>query len=692
MLAILFLVLSAGVGFFVVNSVFPQLWRKEYKTLSGKDVQIAPLMIVIPAAVCVGVVMMTWLYYLMGYAFAFTGKGMMWGAAITIPVAACICALFLCRIFIKKRKSLEIPRIKLGEYMTEICVVTITAVVSSLMMYQTFCVENGQIGVSVNVFSDFSPHIALIRSFSFGNNFPTQYPHFPDGTIRYHFMFQFLAGVLEYLGLELTTAFNLPSILTFTGFVCLLYSLAVIITGKKLGGILTVIFFFFRSSYAFVPFLMKKGENVSWIQYIFGNFEFIGETQNEAWGLWNQNVYLNQRHLALGMSFVVLMIILFYPHFVRGFDAFSSRYAVKARNIEAENGEMEQRVTFIQRIFGGFAQMFFCKEAWLFNKSELLTAVCAGFALGLASFFNGAMVIAALMVLFGMAVFSHKRLAYLITAVITVIMASLQSKVFMDGSAVDMQITVGFLAYDKSLMGILSYVLQLLGIFAVLALVVILAGRARMKCFMLCALIPFASAFILQMTPDIAVAHKYIMIAVILMNIGVADMLVSFFESKNAMLKVIAFMLCIVMTVTGAIDLITVYNKGKSKLYIDERNELYVWMMENTQPGDIFITDMCTIHPVFSTGRFAYFGWPYYAWSAGYDTYGRQATLERLFHQTDSEKLRKLAKDTGAKYIIIDRDILQRDEYEPVNNLLIDETFECIFETAWNETKVYLVE
>ena len=42
------------------------------------------------------------------------------------------------------------------------------------------------------------------------------------------------------------------------------------------------------------------------------NTTFIGYTTNENWGLWNFNVYLNQRHLAFGLLIVSLVIWLVY--------------------------------------------------------------------------------------------------------------------------------------------------------------------------------------------------------------------------------------------------------------------------------------------------------------------------------------------------------------------------------------------
>ena len=77
-------------------------------------------------------------------------------------------------------------------------------------------------------FSDLGAHLPVIRSFSYGNNFPTEYPHFAQAGMRYHFMFYFLAGNLEYLGLNLASALNLPSIFSITAMCMLLYSLAFI--------------------------------------------------------------------------------------------------------------------------------------------------------------------------------------------------------------------------------------------------------------------------------------------------------------------------------------------------------------------------------------------------------------------------------------------------------------------------------
>ena len=66
----------------------------------------------------------------------------------------------------------------------------------------------------------------MMRSFSKGNNFPTEYPHFGGQDVKYHFMFQFLVGNLEFLGIRLDFAYNIESVLALLGFLMLLYSIA----------------------------------------------------------------------------------------------------------------------------------------------------------------------------------------------------------------------------------------------------------------------------------------------------------------------------------------------------------------------------------------------------------------------------------------------------------------------------------
>ena len=72
-----------------------------------------------------------------------------------------------------------------------------------------------------------------------GNNFPTEYPHFGGQDVKYHFMFQFFVGNLEFLGLRLDFAYNVVSVLALLGFLIFLYHMAKRLTGSFAAGVLT---------------------------------------------------------------------------------------------------------------------------------------------------------------------------------------------------------------------------------------------------------------------------------------------------------------------------------------------------------------------------------------------------------------------------------------------------------------------
>ncbi|MDQ9826211.1 hypothetical protein RFZ44_23210, partial [Acinetobacter sp. 163] len=71
---------------------------------------------------------------------------------------------------------------------------------------------------------------------------------------------------------------------------------------------LTGIFFFFRSGAAFFVFVLEHMKAGNLAEAFAENTSFIGYTLNENWGLWNFNVYLNQRHLAFGLLVVSVAV------------------------------------------------------------------------------------------------------------------------------------------------------------------------------------------------------------------------------------------------------------------------------------------------------------------------------------------------------------------------------------------------
>ena len=79
------------------------------------------------------------------------------------------------------------------------------------LMNRTFQYHDQSFVIASKLWSDFGAHIPLIRSFSFGHNWPPEYPTFPGEPIRYHYLFYLAVAGLEKIGVNLGLALNLLS-------------------------------------------------------------------------------------------------------------------------------------------------------------------------------------------------------------------------------------------------------------------------------------------------------------------------------------------------------------------------------------------------------------------------------------------------------------------------------------------------
>ena len=332
--------------------------------------------LVLPGAFGVGMLAFGWVTYLIAWAASAAGadKPLIYGNLLTMAAGA----VFLLGIYIQRyRKNKRIFTDKgLVEdkqlFWKELIFFSVLFVFLTWIIFYVFYIKDGILYSGFTVFGDYAPHTAMMRSFSLQNNFPTQYPHFGGQDVKYHFMFQFLVGNLEFLGLRLDIAYNAASILALLGFLMLLYSIARRVVGSGKAGVLTVLFFFFRSALTFFQFLWEHLRAGNLLQVLQENTSFIGYTTNEDWGLWNFNVYLNQRHLAFGLLIVALAVWMYLDWAEQG-----CRHKEKGL------------VWFRNRIFS--------KDAWKCRYVE--NALAAGLLIGMTSFWNGAAVIGGLLIL-----------------------------------------------------------------------------------------------------------------------------------------------------------------------------------------------------------------------------------------------------------------------------------------------------
>ena len=646
-------------------------------TEEGRSIQgVNRIWLILPASFGIGTLLLTWAVYVISWFFSVVGKSqnpLLYGNTISMVGAALI--LIFAAVLRYKKNAVRTDRgqknIRTGlaeklisnkkGFKREVLLFGLLAVFITYMMFYVFYIRDGVLYSGLTVYGDYAPHTAMMRSFSMGNNFPTQYPHYGGADVKYHFMFQFLTGNLEYLGLRMDIAYNIVSSASLVGFLMLLYQLALRITGKISCGAVTIFLFFFRSGMAFFRFVWEHIQTGDLLETLSENVSFIGYTTNENWGLWNFNVYLNQRHLAFGLLLVTLALYLFMDW------------------LEAGTAHEEKGLLWMKG-------RFFSKEGWKSRNPE--QALLMGMFLGLCAFWNGAAVIGGLLILCGFAIFSDGKIDYAITAAVTIFFSYLQTKIFISGSAMSPQIYLGFLAEDKTVWGVVKYLFWMSGIFFLGLAVLVWFMRRRERMILLGFLFPTIFAFVLLMTPDINVNHKYIMVSYAFLAIFWAWAICSLWNRKIYG-KILAAVLAICLSATGIYDFAVIVrgNGPGRRVAVNMDSDLTKWLADNLDKDDLLLTPEYSMNEVTMSGVMLYCGWPYYAWSAGYDTNYRAAQAVTIYTTMDSEELKKVVKQERITYILFE----EESEFEQQQCVedTIAATYEKVYETEDGRIRIY---
>ncbi|SCW62882.1 hypothetical protein SAMN02910456_02248 [Ruminococcaceae bacterium YRB3002] len=539
MLAIVYFIISAVFGICLVNLTVSDPRRLFVACAPNKKAieSIPNTLFTVPSGILVGLIVTGFFNYfvILGLSYFVSDGNLCKRIGVLITFAIMIWLILSILIIINRRRLKreeegEEPEIAPYEYRIRdtlfygITAAVITAIATFLMTY-TYRISGDELMAGFSTFSDLAPHTAMVSSFSNGFNFPTQYMHFSGDGIQYHFMFYFFCGMMNYGGLPIDMAINLPSIVTMVCALVLLGLLAMLLSGKKLAFAIAPLLVFFRSSWnAFdhLLLLMKEKSFVEAVQDIL-NFESWYEvTPYDSWGIWAINVYPNQRHLMLGVGLTVMMIILFTPYVRR----------MCISMIRAGS-------------FGGAIKAFlFSGSSWLPRKEDSLNpyllTILACITVIVMPFFHGSALIALLLVLLGMAIFSECRLLYLITAVCAVVSSYIQTRVFSGNvtNVVKFKWAPGFIVENPTVANVALYILIVTGLTLILGLLVAviilvkdIAAKHPIYRFLmfLSFLFPMVFAFLIQVSLEMLANHKFIQITLILVDAFVAILMANLF-------------------------------------------------------------------------------------------------------------------------------------------------------------------
>ena len=269
----------------------------------------------------VGLLLSSCFTYLVGRHLANASNPLLWADVLFFAVATIF--LLTCPPRVPVMIETETPRSARWDWIT----LGIYCVLATWMMFATLDYKNGNLLIGTNQWSDYGPNTAIVQSFAFGHNFPAEYPHFAGEPIRYHFLFYFLAGNLEYLGLNLAWSLNIISIITLVSMLALVMALGELLFKSRAVGCLASVLFFFHGTLNLIPFFRSqtsvKGALLAayhLVSYLSSGYPYRGED----WGIWTQVVFVNQRHFASSIG--IFLIVLFFL-----FDRYQGKAAERKR-------------------------------------------------------------------------------------------------------------------------------------------------------------------------------------------------------------------------------------------------------------------------------------------------------------------------------------------------------------------------
>ena len=679
------------------------------------------------AAVITGLLISTWFTYLSGLLFTRAKQPLLWGNMLFLIVAITA----LCWSLWKKARrsadtsgdhsdatNLYITRPK-GSGIADWLLIAGYVVLITWMMFASFSAKDGKLHISNPEYSDFGPNTALIQSFAVGHNFPTEYPHFSGDRIRYHFLFYFQAGNLEFLGLDPTWSLNLLSIITIVAMLMLVMALGeVLFDSRAVGRVGSALFFFF-GSLSYIPFLHKQTSVRGAIQSIAHLREFLPTIfpyRGEAWGTWSQVTFLNQRHFASAIA-ILLLVLTFL---VIQYRAFYFKRAAAIASGKSPAPEPAAPPEGTPETFSGnpaspanlsvsttalpVTPVLLAEESTALSMSTRRSVVAgfifSGALLGLLPMWNSAVFIAAFAILAVLFDLCPLRLQMLTLAIPAGIIALPQMLYLSTGSGraqMPKLLHWGYTLDHPTTLNVVKYLGFTFGFkWLLIALALIFATGLQRRLFVAISTL-LAVAFCFQFTIEVLANQKFLHIWVIVANLFVAFGLWRLWRLSMAGItlpgKLAAVLLFILIIPGGLIELFPIHNTYWSEVTF--RNDpLIDWLTKNTTPRDIFLTDRFVTHPILMAGRRVFYGWPYYSWGAGYDATKRDRAYQDLFQTKDPRKLFRLLKENNISYVAFDNAVRHNDFIKNPNEQVFAQYFQKVFEDKqhkYNSLTIYKV-
>jgi len=490
----------------------------------------------------------------------------------------------------------------------------------------------------------------------------------------------------------------------------------VVFNSRTVGRLGSFLFFFF-GSLSYVPFLHRQGSVRAAIQAIRQQREFLPTIfpyRGEQWGTWSQVTYLNQRHFASAIGILLLVLIFLvirYRMRPKRSKAPPSIDSITAQpnpppEIAADTGPED--ATRPENVSEPISDMTSASVAPEPKQQVVVTterfrdtlpgSVFSGVLLGLLPMWNSAVFIAAAAILAVLFILFPLRGQMLVLAITAGVIALPQMLYLSTGSgraSTPRLLHWGYTLDHPTAVNVAKYLGFTFGFkWLLIALALVFASSLQRRLFVAVSSLILV-AFSFQFTIETLANQKFLHIWVIIANLFVAFALWRLWRlslgGTTLPGKFVATVLFLLIIPGGVIDFFPIHNTGWSE--VTYRNDpLIDWLKKNTTPRDIFLTDRFVNHPILMAGRRVFYGWPYYAWSAGYNASNRDRVYTELFENKDPWKVYHLLKENGISYVAYDNAVRQAQFIKRPNQELYATYFPKVHEaTNYNGMVIYKV-
>lgn len=466
----------------------------------------------------------------------------------------------------------------------------------------TFWVARHQVG-------DFGLHLSLIRSISWGANWPMELPFYPGRPLAYHYGFDFPAGLLERTGVRLDVAINFLSVISL---VALFYGIYML--GRSL-------FRFSRAAAWIATMLSIAGGGFAALMAFMRSVS-VATFLRDAWFLpdyiykgpfdgsniltfFTPNVLLNQRHLIMALAMHIWIFYFLMKHQTEG-------------------------------------------------KTAVWQTTLLGFILGISLYVHSLLFFASVFVISILCISQKrwKQLAYLlIPSFLIALPHMIEIYRALSTGVGHAWVRFGFLTPEPvTFTKVLTFWWENMGLTALTIPVGLLLANRKERSFSLPFILLFIIANVIQFSFRPDHNHSLFNLIFIVGNFYTVITLTRMWNHK-VIGKVGSVLILILLTGSGFLNLMAV--KNDFRYPIPELTSPFArWARIHTPPDSIFLSHPDIIDPVTLAGRYTYVGSSYYLSVLGYSYADRVNRAAEFFASSKSSDVARM-RNEGIDYILI---------------------------------------